>query len=643
MTIRPSGPLITSLLLLNACGLPFGRPETTPTGSAPTPLPPTAARAQRTLTVCLGEEPNTLYPFGGPNAAARSVLAAVYDGPIDTRGYEYQPVILTQLPSLDNGDAQVAAAAVAPGDSIVNADGDLALLEAGQSVRPSGCRGDDCVIAYDGVSPLQMDQMIVTFRLRADLLWSDGTPLNAEDSVYAFSLASDPSSATSTFLTDRTQAYEAADATTVQWWSLPGFLDPTYFTDFWSPAPRHAWSQFPPAQLASVDVSSRAPLGWGPYVIQEWVPGDHITLGRNQHYFRSSEGLPAFETLTFRFTPDPNQAISELVGGRCDILDPSILLDGQAALLSEMQRGEQAQTFFAPGMTIEWLAFGITPATYDDGYDTFIAGDRQDIFADPRTRQGIATCLDRQRIVDTVLLGLTAVPASYVPPDHPLFESGVTSYAHDPAAGLALLEQAGWRDTDGDSSTPLSAVSVSGVAAGTQLQLSYYTTTAVQRRQVAEIVTQSLSECQIGVSAQFLTQNDLYASGPAGVLFGRRFDLLEYAMGVNGFEPPCAWFITDEVPAQENRWIGTNVSGYKDPAFDAACQGAQLALPDEPAYIESHRLAQSIFADTLPAIPLYFRLRIAAARPGICSFALDPTANPLWMIETINAGDTCPR
>ena len=100
MTIRPSGPLITSLLLLNACGLPFGRPETTPTGSAPTPLPPTAAPAQRTLTVCLGEEPNTLYPFGGPNAAARSVLAAVYDGPIDTRGYEYQPVILAQLPSL---------------------------------------------------------------------------------------------------------------------------------------------------------------------------------------------------------------------------------------------------------------------------------------------------------------------------------------------------------------------------------------------------------------------------------------------------------------------------------------------------------------------------------------------------------------
>src|SRR3990172_7166500 len=143
--------LIAAAYLLSACQLLSGR-----SGSIATPtqiLPPvsTPTLASRSLTVCLGQEPNTLYPFGGPNAAAHSVLAAVYDGPIDTVGYEYQPIVLTQLPSLSNGDAQISPIAVQPGAQVVDADGDLVLLEAGVRLRPAGCRGDDCVITYDGI------------------------------------------------------------------------------------------------------------------------------------------------------------------------------------------------------------------------------------------------------------------------------------------------------------------------------------------------------------------------------------------------------------------------------------------------------------------------------------------------------------
>jgi len=641
MRTRLATPWILAAVMLSACQLPSDRSTPTATASGPLSGVPTPTPGPRTLTVCLGEEPNTLYPFGGPNAAARSVLAAVYDGPIDTVGYQTQPVILTQLPSLANGDVQVAPVAVSAEQPVVNADGDLVNLAAGTRVRPAGCRGDDCIITYDGVSPLQMDQMIVTYRMRTDLSWSDGTPMTAEDSVYSFGLASDPASAVNTYLVDRTQTYEAADAATTQWWSLPGFIDRHYATNFWAPAPRHLWSQYSAAQLASAEISSRTPLGWGPYVIQGWSAGDRITLARNERYFRRSEGFPKFETLVFRFTADPNQALSELVAGRCDILDPSIRLDGHAALLKELQSGEQAQAFHSPGMTIEWLGLGITPAAYDDGYDTAVAGDRQDLLADARTRQGIAYCLDRQSVVDVVLLGETKVPTGLVPVGHPLFQPTAATYAHDAAAGIALLEQAGWRDTDGKPETPLSAVSVERVAPGTPLLLNYYTTTATQRRQVVELLTRSLADCQIGLNVQFLSQNDLYASGPAGVLFGRRFDLVEYAMGVEGIDPPCAWFTTGEIPQASNSWIGTNVTGYKNPAYDAACQSALLAMPDEAAYTEGYLQAQSIFANDLPAIPLYFRLRTAAARPGICHFELDSTANPLWNVESIDADAGC--
>jgi peptide/nickel transport system substrate-binding protein len=483
--------------------------------------------------------------------------------------------------------------------------------------------------------------MIVNFRMRPDLTWADGTPLTSEDSVYAFTLANDASSIADIFLIDRTQTYEATDAQNLQWWGKPGFIDPAYFTNFWTPAPKHLWSQFSPDQLLTTDISARSPIGWGPYMVQEWAAGDHITLIKNPYYFRAADGYPKIDTLTFRFIADPNTALSELVAGRCDILDPSIRLDNHASLLQEMQAGEQAQAFFTPGMTIEWLGIGTTPAAYDDGYDTIYQKDRQDIFADAHTRQGIAYCLDRQSVVKNVLLDRTTVPTTYLPVGHPLYDPNIEVIPFDPSVGMALLEQAGWKDTDGDPATPLAAVTVKNVAAGTPLLLNYYTTTATQRRQVTDILAQSLAQCGIGVNAQYFSQNDLYASGPSGLLFGRRFDLIEYAMGVNSIEPPCGWFTSAEIPTEANSWIGTNVTGYKNEQYDAACRAAQLALPDEQTYSDSYRQTQVLFSSELPAIPLYYRLRVAAARPGLCHFDLDPSANPLWNIEAIDTGEAC--
>jgi peptide/nickel transport system substrate-binding protein len=101
-----------------------------------TPTPP------RALTICLGEEPNTLFPYASPNAAALSVLAAIDDGPIDTVSYEYQPVILRKIPGLKDGDAQIVPVRVNAGSMVVDAAGNIAALTQGMRVRPASCRAD---------------------------------------------------------------------------------------------------------------------------------------------------------------------------------------------------------------------------------------------------------------------------------------------------------------------------------------------------------------------------------------------------------------------------------------------------------------------------------------------------------------------
>jgi peptide/nickel transport system substrate-binding protein len=513
--------LILVLLTLSACAPQVTEIPVVPESPTETPTPPpTPMPETRSLTVCLGEEPSTLYPYGGLSSAARSVLSAVYDGPMDVSGYRHEAVILEKVPNLEDGDAQVSALAVSGGDTVVDSSGAVVTLDAGVRVRPSGCRSDSCAINYDGSSQIQMDQMVVTFTMLAGLTWSDGEPLTAEDSIYSFDLAASDETPGSKFLFDRTETYEAADDVTVQWWGVPGFIDAEYYTNFWMPLPQHKWGEFSAADLLQVDVSTRAPMGWGAYIIESWKAGESIHLVKNLNYFRAESGLPKFDELTFLFMPDANAAMTALVDGTCDVLDPSINLDGQVSLLQQMQTDAQAQLLTAQTDTMEWLSFGILPASYDDGYNSTGSNpDRPDFFGDVRTRKAVAYCLDRQKVVDTVLFGLTRVPDSYLSLDHPLHNGNLQTYEFSPASGREILDQVGWIDHDNDPSTPRQSLGVTRVPNGTPLVLNYITTSATQRRQAVEIFSQSLAECGIGVNAVHLNASDLYAQGPAGPLF----------------------------------------------------------------------------------------------------------------------------
>ena len=628
-------------ILLSACQPQSQQTATSPSvtqtptsspdlGTAPTATP--APATLRVLTVCLGQEPNSLYPFDNLNASARSVLSTIYDGPIDVFANGYQPVILESIPSMKNGDAQVTAVDVKRGDEIVDVNGNRSTLDAGVTVLPSGCSDESCSVKYNGSAPLKMDQMVVTFRMLPDLRWSDGAPLTADDSVYAFNLAADAATPGSKYLIDRTQSYEAAGDKTIQWWGRPGFVDPSYADNFWSPLPQHIWGKLSAVELAQADAAKRPALGWGPYVFTEWAAGQYIRLEKNPSYFRAAKGFPKFDTLVFRFMKDAEAGISAMIAGQCDLLDSSLRLDGQMNLLTQLEQNDQINVVVSTTPLIERLDFGIQQA----------AGKRPNLFGNVHTRQGIASCLDRQKVVSTVLSGLTIVPDSFVATTHPYYYSEVAKYPFDTNAGIAFLEEAGWVDTDKDPATPRTALKVAGVPDGTPLVINYWTTSALQRRQVSEILSKSLLQCGVQVNVEYYDQNDFYAQGPGGPLFGRQFDLAEYAIGVSGTQPPCSWFVSSEIPTKENNWVGVNVSGYSNPDYDAACKRAMLILPDKPEQKQAFVQTQVLFANDLPSVPLYQRIKVAAARKDLCNFNLDSfSLNDVWNIEEIDYGPAC--
>ena len=368
-----------------------------------------------TLVVCLGQEPDTMFRLGGSMAASLNVQEAIYDGGgnwADENTFGYVPVIMEKLPSLADGDAVIASVTVGEGDTIVDDTGAVAALETGLDspvmYRPVGCQSASCALAYEG-GEVELDQLTVTFKLREGLMWDDGTPLTTADSVYDFNLESDPDIPNArNYLLDRTATYVAIDELTAEWAGLPGYLDSTYFLNFFTPAPEHVWGEYTAAELLEVVDAELMLPGWGPYVIQEWVKGDHITLTKNENYWRADEGLPKFETLIYRMVGENSNAnIASLLAGDCDIVDQTSHLDDQSELLLELQASGQVNPTFVTGTVWEHADFNLRP--WEDylnsglfsGWDT--DGDGLGPFGDIRLRQAVAHCMDRQAVVDTVM------------------------------------------------------------------------------------------------------------------------------------------------------------------------------------------------------------------------------------------------
>ncbi|HLE13268.1 MAG TPA: peptide ABC transporter substrate-binding protein [Anaerolineales bacterium] len=636
------------------------RPPASPSVQpSPTPIP-------RILTICTGAEPATLFLYGGNSLAQNHILQAIYDGPIDSQGYDFQAVILEKLPDQADGDAAIEPVAVQAGDWVVNIDGERVRLAVGERVRPFGCDSPDCAVAWDG-GPLEMPQLSASFTLKEGLTWSDGEPLTAADSAFSYAVAKDcridgvPCGGLGLVnkqgytTLERTADYRALDERSVRWTGLPGFMDPGYRTNFFSPLPQHQLAEISPEQLFTAPEAARQPLGWGPYAITDWIPGDQIRLQRNPSYFRSSEGLPAFDVLVFRFVgPDSRASLEQLSYGMCDLLDQDASLalqEGGIEGLLEAEADGKLKAYISTGTVWEHADFGIRPAAYDDGYQLGV--DRPDFFADARVRQAAAQCMDRQRVVETLFSGQSAVPDSYLPPDHPLFNASVSRYPYDPAAGAALLEQAGWRDDDGDPGTPRRAYGVLNVVDGTPLSLAYTTSQAGQRFQAAQILAESLAECGIQVDVQFAEAGEVYAPGPEGPVFGRNFDLAQFSW-LTGANPPCDLWATWEIPGDPvatseageplypKGWSGRNETGFSNPEYDRACRAALSTLPGQPGYAENHLAAQTIFAAELPVVPLYLRLKLVVTRPDLCGFALDPTSlSEMWNIEAYDYGAGC--
>lgn len=366
-----------------------------------TPLP------FKKLTFCTVDSVYPGYTYFNWWWAQQEFLNAVAPNPIRIGpDFEYHPTILVKLPSFAEGDAMFESVSVRAGDKIVNDTGVVVSLQQGVIYKPSGCRDKTCVTTYsDG--EVRMDRIVVTFRLLPNLKWSDGEPLVAQDSVYAYEVTQQPefqnegcASCGLPFgadLPEYTAGYLALDEQTVQWISLPGYLSRWYFLNFFSPLPQHLLKDKALSEIDMLYSSDHKMPVWGPFMVEEWVQEESLRVVRNPYYFRASEELPYLDEIVWRFLkPETGVGLASVLTSECDIVSHDATIRETLWWNGlEIYRGIQKNGNLRVNLTLiswEGIAFNLD-----------VPADRPDFFSDIRVRQAIIYGTDRKAIAEAVV------------------------------------------------------------------------------------------------------------------------------------------------------------------------------------------------------------------------------------------------
>lgn len=599
----------------------------------PTPLPP----MEETIIVCLKDEPASLFIYhpdvqsGESSAEARTILQAVYDGPIDLVGYQPQAVILESLPTISNGGATIRTSTIAENEVYFNPEAlQPRNLHIGDPYLPQGCNAPECIRTYTG-GDVEMDQLVVQFTLLDGLTWSDGQPLTAADSRFSYLLDRRGDLPTTKFLVDRTVAYDVQDERTVEWVGIPGFMDSDFQTNFWTPLPEHLMGELTGSELLESETVNRFPIGWGAYLIADWQPGE-MTLQPNPNYAFNEANEPNLDRLIFRFIKEQGDgALQQIQTDECDLVDESLLAPADYRTAADLQERGDMKVWSSPDGRMIRLDFIL---------DTVGRG-RLDYFSDSDMRKTVARCIDRSAIQSVFGVEGDPLPATYHAGGSRFSSPELDSIQFEPEEAQARLDEIGWVLDNDHPESPRVAFGVPGVSTGTPFAVSLVTAQTDEFIMIAELIADDLEACGLSVEVTAVPADELGAPWPDGIAFGRGHDLVLWAWP-EWITPLCEMFASWEIPTSAQPY-GVNASGYRSVEYDAACKQLLLSIPGMQVFEEASLTTQRLFNSDLPAVPLFRPRRWAASEIELCGLSPDSLATSLlWNVEMLDSGDACP-
>jgi len=537
------------VLLLSACGGPQGTP--TPTNGG-------AAVKGGTFTDDLYEDVDSLIPNGVSETYAVLVDQAIWT-PIfygDSHG-NIHPGLASEIPTQANGEVSA-------------------------------------------------DLKTWTFKLRPNLVWSDGQPLNADDVNFTWKLWDNPKfGAYSTVGYNLiTSADVSADKLSITF-HLSAAYEP--FLSLWTdggvaPLPAHHFASMSPDSILKSADNLKPSVVSGPFMVSESVVHDHFTMVRNPKYYLASQGYPYLDKIVFRFVTDSNTILKDLQSGSID-----------ASWFLDVQKTPAYQAL---------SNYTLTRTATSSGYEAIWINENNPILKDVTIRKALAMAIDHNALIQTARRG-AATPLCT---DHPSgvvpgYQADAACPKFDPTAASALLQSDGW------------TLGADGVRTknGKRLEFQYSTTSNNAWRAADELILQQDFKA-IGVKIDI--QNY-----PAGTFFGNilpqgdpnKYQLAEFEQTYTYDGDDATNLACNQIPTAANNYGGGNFAFYCNHALDplfAQEQGTTDPAKRQAAFNQLHQ----IYLTDFPFITEYGPLDVAVYKNVVHNY----TPGPMGAQETVN-------
>jgi len=323
----------------------FNRTETLATNASLTGFAPTPGEPYYTYnvydweiagsdTIVMGfpQEPASLFTLVEDAYVANVAYTLIRPLQSTSLNYDFQAVLVQQLPTLENGGTTNNDVEVAEGAKVVDANGNVVDLVADGSVTIINAAGE--TVEYTG-GTVTMKQLVSRFDLIDGLTWEDGTPVTGADLELGQKIACDPDSGATSFITcDQTQSVEFSGNGYTQTW-LPGVQSPLYFLPVWPIYPAHQLGDVPAAEWATNPLVAETPLSYGPYRIVEWVKGERMVFEANP--FWSGTPVKTPNIVIQIITPESQEGL--LLGGEIDTLASEAIVSPTETLAAAAAEG----------------------------------------------------------------------------------------------------------------------------------------------------------------------------------------------------------------------------------------------------------------------------------------------------------------
>lgn len=454
-----------------------------------------------------------------------------------------------------------------------------------QYLSPLWCQSDDvdrdlCALVYRGLTRVDKSGSIVpdlaaswqiendttyTFHLKPDQYWHDGRKVTAADVLYTVGVLQDPALLDTPGLPSfwRSVKVEQVDDLTVKF-TLPQPFAP--FLDFTTIGllPKHIYDGRPVKELVTQPLGPN-PVGSGPMRIVE-TAADHIKLEPSTFYAGKT---PYISTLEFHFFPDYASVLSAFNQGAVDGIRRIMPSDIPTAAANK-----------------ELQLFSSVESSYVDVLLN-LANPNTPFMQDKNVRQALLYATDRDAIVRKTLAGQGVVAHSLLTTENWAYNPEVKQYAYNPAEAERLLDAAGWKDSDGD-----------GVRDKDGKPLSFVLLVRDDNLHKAIGAQLAANWKAVGVNARLSAAS--FAGMVTDFLAPRTFEAALTDWDQVGDPDPYPQWHSSQATGS-----GQNYTGWSNADADKLIEDARKT-PDRNQRKGLYQQWQAIFAEELPALPLYY-------------------------------------